>query len=346
MNPSLRNRLLYSLILALTLFLIGTIGYRWLENFSWSEAVYMTVITLSTVGFGEVRPLTAPGRLFTASIIIMGVIIIAVFFGTLTEYIIAGELTGNIKKRRLMNKINNFKGHYIVCGFGRVGEQVALELKNLGLSCVVIDENPAAIELCESNGLPNICGDATENEILLQAGLERASGLVAVLNSDAANVFVVLSARSLNPNLTIVGRSTSDESEEKLRLAGADRVVSPYNMAGYRIVNQLTRPYVTDFLDTAMRSKGLDLWLDEIRIAPHSSLVSQTMHEANVRSRTGANILSILRGEEKQVLDWSPDLRFEAQDVLIVVGNPDELKKLAKLAFDRRYEENLNRRQG
>jgi voltage-gated potassium channel len=343
MNTPLKTRLLYSLILAVSLFFVSTVGYRWLENFSWSEAIYMTIITLSTVGFGEVHPLTAPGRLFTAGIIVMGVIIIAVFFGTLTEYIIAGELTGNINKRRLMNKINNLKGHYIVCGFGRVGEQVALELKNLGLSCVVIDDDPTAIERCELYDLAYICGDATENEILLQAGIERASGLVAVLNSDAANVFAVLSARSLNADLAIVGRSTGAESEEKLRMAGANRVVSPYSMAGYRIVNQLTRPHVTFFLDTAMRSKGLDLWLDEIRIAPQSSLVTQTMSEANVRSHTGANILSILRGEEHQVLDWSPDLRFEAEDMLIVVGNPDELKTLAKMALDSRYEENSNR---
>lgn len=337
MNTSLRIRLTYSAFIAIALFCIGVIGYHLLEGFSWPEALYMTVITLSTVGFGEVRPLSAQGRVFTAIIIVMGVITIAVFFGTLTEYIVAGELTGLIKKRHLMNKLNKLKNHYIVCGLGRVGEQVALELQNLGLPCVVIDQNKAAIQRCEQKEILFIEGDATEDETLRQAGIESAQGLVAVLNSDADNVFVVLSARSLNPDLTIVGRSTGIEAENKLRMAGADRVVSPYNMAGYRIVNQLTRPHVTYFLDIAMRSKGLNLWLDEIKISTSSSLVNQSMGEADIRSRTGANILSILRGEDHRVLDWAPNLRFEAEDMLIVVGNPDELKALALLAGDNSF---------
>ncbi|MBC8507181.1 MAG: potassium channel protein [Anaerolineales bacterium] len=337
MNTSLRIRLLYSLVIAFILFFIGVIGYYWLEDFSWSEAIYMTIITLSTVGFGEVRPLTPEGRIFTAIIIVMGVITITVLFGTLTEYIIAGELTGSIKKRHLMKTIQNLKNHYIVCGFGRVGEQVAAELVNLGVPCVVVDQQKVAIEKCELRQLNYIEGDATENETLLQAGIEQARGLVAALSSDADNVFAVLSARSLNSELTIVGRSTGEESKEKLRMAGADRVVSPYQMAGYRIVNQLTRPHVTDFLDTAMRSKGLDLWLDEIRVSPHSPLVSQSMGDAEIRSKTGANILSILRGDDNDHLDWSPELRLQPDDMLIVVGKPEELKTLADLAEDDRF---------
>jgi len=337
MKSSLRVRLQYSLAIAFLLFLLSVIGYRWLEDFTWSESVYMTVITLSTVGFGEVKPLTPEGRIFTAMIILMGVITIAVLFSTLTEYIIAGELTGTINTRRLMQKIKKLQNHYIVCGFGRVGEQVAAELSNLGMPCVVVDQDKTAIEQCEIQHLNYIEGDATENETLLQAGIERARGLVAALSSDAENVFVVLGARSLNPDLTIVGRSTGEESEEKLRMAGTDWVVSPYRMAGYRSVNQLTRPHVTDFLDTAMRSKGLDLWLDEIRVSPQSILVSQSMGEAEIRSKTGANVLSILRGEDHQMLDWSPELRLQAEDMLIVVGNPEELKALADLAEDKRF---------
>ncbi|MBC8496050.1 MAG: TrkA family potassium uptake protein [Anaerolineales bacterium] len=237
-----------------------------------------------------------------------------------------------------MHKIKNLKNHYTVCGFGRVGEQVASELQNLEMPCVVIDQDKLAIEQCEQRELIYLEGDATENETLRQAGIERASGLVAALSSDADNVFVALSARSLNPNLTIVGRSIGEESEEKLRMAGADRVVSPYSMAGYRIVNQLTRPHVTFFLDTAMRSKGLNFWLDEIRVAPQSPLVSLSMGDAEIRSRTGANILSILRGEDHRVPDWSPELRLQAEDMLIVVGKPEELKALARLAEDNRFE--------
>jgi len=205
------------------------------------------------------------------------------------------------------------------------------------LPFVVVDQDEAAIKQCGLEDMVFLQGDTTVDETLLQAGIERASGLVAVLNSDADNVYVVLSARSLNPNLTIVGRATGDETEAKLRLAGADRVVSPYSMAGYRIVNQLIRPHVTFFLDIAMRSRGLDLLLEEIEIVPGSPLVSKRMSDAEVRTQTGANILSVLRGDDHQVLDWSPELRFETDDMLIVVGKPEELRALAELAGDDSY---------
>jgi voltage-gated potassium channel len=338
MKKQLRNRLIRSMTAVVVLFVISVVGYMWIEKFSPLEAVYMAVITLTTVGFGEVRPLTPMGQIFTALIIITGVIIIAVLFGNLTEYIVAGELAGTLKMRRIMRKVKNIKDHYIVCGMGRVGEHVAQELHNQGLSCVVIDKDPGTLERCEQCGVIGIEGDATSDDILRQAGIERAKGLVAALNSDADNVYVILSARTLNPDLTIVGRSTGEETSTKLRMAGADRVVSPYDMAGYRIVNQLIRPHVTFFLDTAMRSKGLNLLMDEIQIARDSSLVSQSMSDAEIRTRTGANILSILRGEEHKVLDWSPELALQAGDMLIVVGTPDELRALAKLAGDRRFE--------
>ena len=320
------------------LFIIGVLGYMWIEKFSLLEAFYMTVITLSTVGFGEVQPLSSAGKIFTGAIIMLGVITIAVMFGTLTEYIVAGELAGSIKLRRLMKKINAMHGHYIVCGVGRVGLQVAVELKDQGLSCVAIDQNKEMIDQCAQLGIPGIEGDATLDDTLRMAGIDRAKGLVAALNSDAENVYVILSARKINPELTIVGRSTGEDTAVKLEMAGADRVVSPYAMAGYRIVNQLVRPHVTFFLDTAMRSIGLNLLMDEIRIAPDSPLVFQSMSDAEIRTRTGANILAIMRGQDHELEDWSPDLAFEPGDMLIVVGKPEELRSLANLAGDGRFE--------
>lgn len=338
MRTRITNGLIQSIAAAFLLFIIGVLGYMWIENFTIIEAAYMTVITLSTVGYGEVHPLSPAGKIFTGAIIMLGVITIAVMFGTLTEYIVAGELAGSIKLRRLMKKINAMRGHYIVCGVGRVGLQVAVELKSQGLPCVVIDRDKAMIEHCAELGIPGVEGDATLDETLRNAGIARAKGLVAALNSDAENVYVILSARKMNPELTIVGRSTGEETAEKLEMAGADRVVSPYNMAGYRIVNQLTRPHVTFFLDTAMRSIGLNLLMDEIRIAPDSPLVSQSMSDAEIRTRTGANILAIMRGVNHELVDWSPDLAFKPNDMLIVVGKPEELRSLAKIAGDGRFE--------
>ncbi len=340
MNKVLRNRLLYSILIAWLLFAISVIGYLWIEDFTLSEALYMTMITLSTVGFGEVKPLSPEGRIFTAIIILIGIVVIAILFSILTEYIIAGELTGTLKKKRMNKKISSLKDHYIICGYGRIGEHVALELNNLKQPFVVIDQDKAAIEHCENADFIYLEGDATNDEVLLQAGITNAVGLVAALNSDADNVFVVLSARSLNPTLTIVARSTQEATEHKLRKAGANRVVSPYNMAGYRIVNQLIRPHVTFLLDIAMRSQGLDLLLDEIEIAEHSLLIGQSIHEANLRARTGANVLTILRGEDHQVVDWSPNLEFQARDMLIVIGKPEELRRLAVLSGDDRYIKN------
>ncbi|MBC8332385.1 MAG: potassium channel protein [Anaerolineae bacterium] len=328
--------MLYSLLAAWMLFVISIIGYWLIEDYTLIEAFYMTMITLSTVGFGEVRPLSPTGQVFTAIVILIGIMVIAILFSILTEYIITGELSGTLRKSRMSKKIASLKDHFIICGYGRIGEQVAVELQSLEKPFVVIDQDRTAIEKCGGHQYYFIEGDATQDEILRQAGIDHAHGLVAVLNADADNVFVVLSARSLNPNLTIVARATQKAAEHKLRKAGANRVVSPYNMAGYRIVNQLIRPHVTFFLDIAMRSQGLDLVLDEIGITEDSSLNGKSMAEANVRARTGANILTILRGAEHQVVDWSPELQFEPKDMLIAVGKPDELRRLADLAGNQR----------
>lgn len=338
MTTRLGNRVTQLILAVVALFAASTVGYMWIEGFSFTEAAYMAVITLSTVGFGEVHPLTPAGRVFTGLIIVAGVILIAVTFGTLTEYIVEGELAGTLLNRRWMRKARSMNNHYIVCGMGKVGEHVVRELQALGLPLVLIDKDKDVLLRAEQLGIVGVLGDASDDEVLQKAGIAKAKGLVASLDSDADNVYVILSARALNPDLTIVGRATGQETAEKLTLAGADRVVSPYDMAGYRIVNQLIRPHVTYFLDNAMRARGLNLFMDEIRISPDSSLVSKSMSDAEVRTRTGANILSILRGEEHEVLDWSPELAFEPEDMLIVVGNPNELRALAELAGDKRFE--------
>ncbi len=332
----LTYRLRRILAIALLLFLLSTVGYMLLEGFSPVEAIYMTVITLSTVGFGEVRPLSTVGRLFTVGVIIIGVGTGAYLFGTLAEYIVAGELTGTLRQRRMMQKLAQLQEHYIVCGFGRVGEQVALELHRQGLPLVVVDMDPAVMEHCDRHGIPYVIGDATEDETLRQAGIERARGLVAVLDSDADNVFVVLSARTLNPNLMIVARAATENTERKLLKAGADRVVSPYTMAGHRLVSLLLRPNVIHFLDTALRSRDLELWLEEIEIHENSFLVGQTLEEAQIRTRTGANVLAIIRPAERRLVDWSPQLRLQGGDVLIVLGRQEQLAALAALAGDTR----------
>lgn len=315
---------------------VGVAGYILIEGLSPLDALYMTIITISTVGFQEVRPLSASGRLFTMVLVLLGVGAGAYTFGTIAEFLIAGELAGTLKRRRLMRAIERLQGHYIICGYGRVGEQVARGLVDEGIPCVIVDQASEAIQRCEQCGILYVIGDATEDETLLRAGIQRARGLVAVLDNDAENVFVVLSARSLNPNLTIIARATTREAEAKLRKAGADGVLSPYQLAAHRIVRELTRPHVMIFLEKAMGNDP-ELYMEEIRIHPSSELVGKTLGEAELRTRTGANVLSILRGADQRVIDWAPDLTLQAEDVMVVLGRPEQVEALARLAGDERF---------
>ncbi len=336
MRPTPPRSLKRIAAIGVCLIAVSVAGYMWIEGYSLVDAVYMTVLALSTVGFGEVRPLSPAGRIFTVGVIVVGVSTGAYLFGTLAEYIVAGELAGTLRQRRIMGMIERLRDHYVICGYGRVGEQVATELLALNLPLVVVDRDPAVGERLEQRKLPFVLGNATEDGVLKQAGIERARGLLAVLNDDADNVFVTLSARALNRDLIIVARATFASAEGKLRKAGADRVVSPYIMAGHRMVSLLVQPNVVDFLDAAMYTAEFELWLEEILVAPDSPLVGKPLVDADIRARTGANILAILRGSARRPVGWSPQSQFAADDILVVMGLTDQLKALAQIAGDTR----------
>ncbi len=340
-TPSWRKS--FARIFGLLLFLLtlGTVGYRWLEGYTWLEALYMTVITLSTVGFGEVRPLTDAGRVFTIGLIVTGVGTAAYLFTTLADYIVSGELEGTLQRRRWMAQLRSLHQHYLICGCGRMGEQVALELASLDLPFVLIDKHPEHLERARRLGYLAVEGDPTDEVTLEAAQIRKARGLVAVLETDADNLFLVLTARSLNPDLFIVAQALSEATETKLYKAGADRVVSPFVMAGHRITSLLIRPYVVTFLDAALRSETLELWLEEVRVAPDSELVGKSLAEADIRAKTGANVLAIARGEAQ--MDWSPTLRIQAHDVLIILGRREQILEIARLAKDERLVRLLDR---
>ncbi len=320
--------------LVLFILLLGTLGYRWLEGYPWMDALYMTVITLSTVGFGEVHPLTPAGRAFTMGLIVLGVGTAAYLFTTLTDYIVSGELEGTLERRRRMARLQKLNQHYVICGFGPVGQQVAAELASLNLPFVVLERDPERLARARRCGYLVVEGDPTEDEVLEAAQVRRARGLVAVLDTDADNLFLALTARTLNPDLFIVAQAVSEATENKLYKAGADRVVSPYAMAGHRITSVLIRPYVVTFLDAALRSESLEMWLEEVRVSEDSPLVGKSLAEADIRARTGANVLAIARGREH--IDWSPSLRIQPNDVLIVLGRRDQILEIARLARDER----------
>ncbi len=318
------------------LLVLGTVGYVLLEDWPLLDAFYMTVITISTVGFGEIRAISDTGRLFTAVLIVSGVGAAAYTFSSVADYIVAGELRGVLRRQRMENRIRKLENHYIVCGYGRVGTQVAQELSHSHVETVLIDRAIERFGELEAVGILTVVGDASEDAVLIQAGIEHAAGLCACLPDDAANVFVTLTARTLNPKLTIISRANTQENERKLRIAGADHVINPYLISGHRMARQLMHPNVVEFMDVVMRRGQVEMSIEEIRVSDASALKDKTIAECHIRQRTGANILAVRRPGGKTFTSLGGEFVLMAGDVMIVLGTPQQLESLAGVADDQR----------
>lgn len=331
----MRRRLAMFVLIILLMAVTGSIGFVLLEGWSFAESLYMTVITLSTVGFAEVHPLHPGGRAFTTALIVAGIATVAYLFSAVSQYVVSGELRGTIRSRRMRQRIEALSGHYVVCGFGRVGREVVADLREKGHNCVVVEKHSDDHEN-ENEDILWVNGDAADDESLRSAGIERARGLVVATGDDPTNLFVTVSAHALNPDLCIVARMNDQSSGPKLLRAGATHVISPYTISGRRIAAQLVSPALTDFLDVVMHSGDLELWLEECRVSEESELQGKTVGEANVRQATGANVLAVRRGEGGAILtNPAPDMRFAAGDVLIALGTREQLKVLNRTAgFD------------
>lgn len=333
----LNDRLIFVLGLVGALLLSGTCGYMVIEGWGWHDAFFMTVITLSTVGYGEVRPLTVTGESFTILLILLGVGGVAYTFSTLADYIVAGELNGFLRRQRMTREISKLRNHYIICGYGRVGQQVARGLRANNYDVVVIDAADARIGDFEEEGLHYVIGDAASDPVLQQAGIEHASGLCTCLPSDATNVFVVLSARTFNPDLFIISRGNQPESERKLRIAGANQVINPYTITGHRMAAQLLHPSVVEFLDVIVRAGELELRIEEIKIHEISSMSGKSLIECNVRGDTGVNVLAIRRHDGRLYTHFPSDFTLNVGDLLIGLGTQQQLSQLAQRAGDQRH---------
>jgi voltage-gated potassium channel len=312
----------------------GTAGYMLIEGWRLLDALYMTVITLSTVGFTEVHPLSDPGHLFTIALITTGVSAAAYAVGAIGEYVISGRLSGSLRRQRMQNDIDRLQGHYIVCGYGRVGRQVVEELAARGLSAVVVEPQDDVVTDDEP-ALLRIRGDATDDSALRAAGIDRAAGLVAVAGDDAINIVVTLSARALNPDLDIVARAIHPEVEDKLRRAGATHVISPYRIGGQRIVTQLLHPQITEFLDVILHRRDLELWLEEITVAPDGPANGRPLGETAFWGANGVRVLAVARQTGDLVAGPRADLRLAAGDVLIALGTLDQLAVARREAGER-----------
>ncbi len=329
MNPV--KQLTQSLIVLLLLVTLGTAGYMVIEHWRLLDAFYMTIITLGTVGFREVHELSDPGKLFTVVLIIFGVSFIGYAVTKLAQIVFEGQFQRFIGRQKVEKAIESLRDHYIICGYGRIGSLVCKELAARPVPLVVVESDPAVLERLEEDNVLSLRGNATEDETLLKAGIKRAKGLVSVVTSDTENVYIVLTARGLNPDLYILARSGEPGSDLKLTRAGANKVVSPYQIGGNRMAQAILRPNVVDFIEIAMGSDHLDLQMEEIYIPDRSPFRGQNLMDAGLRRDTGVIIVAIKKANGEMVFNPGGTSRLDGRDTLIVLGQPSEIDKLENL---------------
>ncbi|HUJ73564.1 MAG TPA: potassium channel protein [bacterium] len=318
------------MLLMLGVLVAGALGYHLLLGWGWLDAFYMAAITVTTVGFQEVQPLDAGGRLFTIFLIITSVSLFAYALTSLTALMVETEFTAVFARRRMDKKIAALSGHDILCGFGRTGQSVSDHLLQRGHRFVVIEQKPENLLLLRERGALFVEGDATHDDALERAGIRRAKGLVAALGNDAENVYLVLSARQMNPELTIVSWASSDEAERKVLRAGADHTLSPYALGGRRIAQLLLNPHTVEFLDHAMAGSS-SIQLEEIRISPGSRAVGSSLKGMGVGRDLGVIIIGVRRTEGNLQFNPPADLPLQADDILIGIGSQEQLEKLRQM---------------
>jgi voltage-gated potassium channel len=320
---------------ALVLLIVaGATGFHLLEGWSWFDGFYMVLTTISTIGYGEIHPLSHGGRVFNAFIIVAGVALVLLFFGVATQALLEFELQSVFGRRRMDREIGRLSDHYILCGAGRVGRSAARELARKPLPFVVIDTDESKLARYADEGWLTIAGDATQAPVLRQARIEQARGLVASTTTDAINIYIILTARSLNPKLNIIARAAEEEAEPHLVKAGANHVVSPYNFAGYRIAQTFMRPHVVDFFDTAM-GRELPLEIEEVQVQAGSRIVGKSLEGSRIRQEMGVIVLAIKGEGARMRFNPSPEEVIHAGDHLIAMGEPSGLRRLEQSAVER-----------
>jgi len=325
-----RRLLLIAGAIALTL-AGGTLGFIWIEHYPPFDAFYMTLITISTVGYGEVHPLSPAGRIFNSFLIFFGVTIMLLAVGGMTQAIIELELNQYFGKRRNRKMIDKLQDHYIVCGFGRVGRGAAYELQRAGVPFLVVDKNEDRVEWAMRDGMLAVLADATDDENLKESGILRARGLIATLQSDADNLFLILSAKALKPSLQVTARVSSEQSERKMRLAGADYVFAPYDMTGNRMAQVMLKPHVFQFIDFTTKSMGLDVGIEQVRVPANSELASKSLLDTQIRKELGVIVLAIRKSDGRMLFNPPAEAEIEAGDFLIVMGEAANLQRLEQL---------------
>jgi voltage-gated potassium channel len=333
MSRLARRFLLVSLAIAATL-VLGTVGFIWIEGYPAFDAFYMTLITMTTVGYEEVHPLSRAGRIFNSFVIFFGVATIFIGIGAMTQTIIELELGDALGRRRTKRMIDKLQDHFIVCGFGRVGRGAAAELRQAGARFLVVDRRPERVEQAIAAGMLAVAADATRDQTLRDAGIEHARGLIAALSSDADNLFVLLSAKGLNPRIYAAARAAEEEAEEKMRRAGANAVFAPYSITGQHMAQALLRPHVRQFLD--FTTTGMDVSIEQVEIADGGSLAGRTIQQLQLRREVGVIVLAIRKQDGGMLLSPPAETAISSGDYLIVMGRQEDLRALENLAAESR----------
>ncbi|UCD06430.1 MAG: potassium channel protein [candidate division WOR-3 bacterium] len=330
----IHRRVAIIVIAIVAVFLGGTVGYMIIEGWSFNEALYMTIITISTVGYGEVRPLSGGGRAFTATLIISGILLIATGANFIFSSIMEGTFGEIFRRQGMQQKISKMKDHFVICGVGAVGEDIIQEFISANEPFVLIDKEQEVIEAFtrEHPKILYITGDATHDDILKYAGIDKAKGIVAALGNDADNLYICLTARSLNPDLRIISRAVEAGSIDKLKKAGADYVFSPEKIGGIHLAAAALRPTVMSFLDTIMRGQHLNLLLDEVTVKTGSPLAGKTLKETEISRKIGI-VIPALKSAELNKLTFNPssDSVINVGDTLIGFGTPEQMTQLRKI---------------
>lgn len=333
------RRIYFSIVSLLLIVMLGTLGYHLLEGWHWFDSLYMTVITLATIGYGEIHPLTTAGRVFTIILITLGVTAAGFIFTTLTQALVETQLAATFGRRKVFRDIGKLKNHYIICGAGRVGMRVIDEFKKKGVDFVIIERDPVIADRLLSQGELVLMGDATDESVLEGANLKTARSLIAAASSDAENVYISLTARGINPDLYIVARANDQAAERQMMRAGVNKVVSPALIGSHRMAQAAMSPAVADFLELTTMTESLDLLFEQVRIEPGSVLAGKKIKDSGIRSEHNAMIVAITNREGK--MHFNPDGNQDLQvgDLLIAIGTRAGLKKLAEIA---NYERHLH----
>jgi voltage-gated potassium channel len=310
---------------------LGTVGYMLIENWSILDSLYMTVITLSTIGYGEVHAVSQPGRIFTLVLIVLGVGFFLYVIGNVVKFLVEGRIRLVLGRHKLDKQINQLNNHYIICGYGRMGRALCRYLNQKNLKFVTIEKNPDRIPVMNQDGILYIVGEATAEENLLNAGLNRASNLITALGTDADNVLLVLLAKGLNPNLYVVARASQNTSKKPLYTAGADVVVSPFDVGARRMAHAVLRPNVIRFLELAFADESTDIHIEEIPVAASSSLVDISLQQSGIRQNYDLIILSIVNEDGSMIFNPSAKTRICAGGSVIAVGCIESLTQLEKV---------------